>query len=82
MGSRAIGSIRATASQTSGKVIAGKAGIPYAGGWEFGSKGRLRQFPPQKAGGYNVYPALADERANILETYAAELDRIVDEAFG
>lgn len=78
MGARALATIRALAAQTRATVAGGSAGVPWFGGWEFGSSGRYRQFPAKKAGGRNLYPALARTRDEVIAVYTRELDQVVE----
>lgn len=77
MGGAAIGSIRSLAGQTRATVALGKASIPYAGGWEFGSGGAHRQFPRKKQDGYNLYPAIKDKRNEVIEVYSREIGHLL-----
>ena len=77
MGGAAIASIRALAGQTKATVALGKASIPYAGGWEFGSGGAHRQFPRKTPRGYNLYPAIDDKREEVIEVYSREIGSLL-----
>lgn len=77
MGGAAIASIRSLAGQTRATVALGKASIPYAGGWEFGSGGANRQFPARRQGGYNLYPAIEDKREEVIKVYSREIGALL-----
>lgn len=78
MGARALGTIRALAAQTRATVAGGSAGVPWFGGWEFGSSGAYPQFPPKVKGGRNLYPALARTRDEVIAVYTRELDQVIE----
>jgi hypothetical protein len=73
MGSRARGTIKGKGTTTMATITAGK-GLDYYKGFEFGS-GRYRQFPPVQAGGYHLYPAIAENSERITATFFDEMDR-------
>lgn len=83
MGGAAIASIRALAGQTRATVAGGKASIPYFGGWEFGSKGKYRQFPRAGAphGSHNLYRAVAENKQQIVDVYTEQLDQLIHRHF-
>ena len=79
MGGAAIASIRPLAGQTRATVALGKAALPYAGGWEFGSHGGHRQFPAAKADGYNLYPAIKRKRSEVISAYTREIEALLSD---
>lgn len=68
---RLAGSLRAGATQRSGVVRAGGAGVPYAGVVHFGwAKRKIRPRP-------FLYDALDARRDDVQRRWAAEVDRLV-----
>lgn len=80
MGTRAANTIRPLASQTSGRIAAGRASVPWAMGHIWGSN-RYGQFPQRKPGGYHLYPAIARNADRVLEIYGAAIEEITKRAF-
>lgn len=82
MGSAALATIRVLAQQARVFIAGGRASLAYYGGWEFGSSGRHRQFPPKRgADGYNIYPAIAKNRDEIIQTYVKGIGPLLERAF-
>lgn len=80
MGSVARGSIRGKGTTTGASIEAFK-GVPWGPGFEFGSGGRYPQFPPKRKGGYHLYPAIDESRAEITETFATSVDAALNKEF-
>ena len=85
-------SVRALAQQRNASVKIGGARFPYALGAEFGggkygpgnptaAGGHTTQFPPFKKSGYSLYPSIAATREEVVDAYAAAVDRLVARAF-
>lgn len=79
-GSGLIGTIRATATQTSASVNMGGARRPYGFGHEFGAV-TFRQFPPKQSGGYIIYPAIKEKSSEIYDAYVEVIDDLTKQAF-
>jgi hypothetical protein len=78
MGSRARGSIKGKGTTTNASIQAG-AGVPYYGGFEFGSI-RYRQFPPKREGGYHLYPTISENSDAISDQFLTEVDKALSAA--
>lgn len=75
--------VKALAQQAKGQVKVGggtSIGGQVAMGNLWGSR-RYSQFPAPKAGGYALYPTLAELRPDIEERYAEMLDDLLRRAF-
>lgn len=81
MGGRAVASIRALAGQTRATVAGGKTSIPYYAGWEFGSAGHFRQFPPKAGSSHNLYPAIERKRGEVIRVYGDHIDALTRKHF-
>lgn len=79
-GSKLIGTIRATATQTSAAVNMGGARTPWNFGQEWGSD-RFAQFPSKNRSGYILYPTVKERREEIHEAYVDVLDDLSAQAF-
>lgn len=92
-GSRAIGTIRGLATQTSATIAGGGASVPWYGGHEWGSlgnirgnsrlgnKGHTRMFPTRNPEGYGIYPTVQRNLPRIVEKYTKLLGELTKEAF-
>lgn len=80
-GSAVVGSIRALASQTRAQVAMGGARLPHAGGFDWGSSGRFKQFPAANKEGYILWPAAKAKEEVIVAYYLKMLDDLTQDAF-
>lgn len=80
MGSRAIASIKGKGT-TTGSTLQGGAGVPWFGGWNFGTSGAHRQFPAKRSPDYNLYAAVADKRDQITNEFAEAVEDALNSAF-
>lgn len=81
LGSKGVATIKAQASQRSAAVTMGGARAPWAGGSEWGSGGRYRQFPARSEGGYILYPTVKEKRPEIVEAYTDALEELTGRVF-
>jgi hypothetical protein len=80
MGNRAISSITGKGTTTEARIVAFR-GVPWGPGWNFGSKGRFRQFPVKAVPDYNLYTTIADRRERISETFADRIGDALERAY-
>jgi hypothetical protein len=75
LGSRGVGSIRATQSSKGGAVRGGGARVPYFMGHEWGSK-QYAQFPGKTKEGHVIYPAIRNKTPDFIEEYWKEIEKM------
>lgn len=80
MGGRAINSIKGKGSTTAATLNAFR-GVAYGPGWNFGSKGRFRQFPRKAVPDYNLYAAIGDKRDQIVNEFGEKISSALDREF-
>ncbi len=80
MGHVARASIQGKGTTTGASIQAFK-GVAWGPGFEFGSAGRYPQFPPKKAGGYHIFPAIDESRGEITEAFATSVDAALNKEF-
>lgn len=73
-------SIRPSSTQREGRVTMGNARVPYAGFIEFGGKVGINKSVSRKfiKGGRYLFPALRDNRAEVVAIGTKILDRAAD----
>lgn len=79
---RAASTMRATATQTYGAVKFGGAKAPYAAWLDFGGRvGRNNSIVrPYRRSGRYVYPALAEVRPRVIDTYKQAIELLIETA--
>lgn len=79
---RAEGSVRARSSQREAIVMGGSKKVPYVGWLEFGGRiGRDKSVKrPYRAEGRYIYPAIANQRAEITRALSEGLVRVARSA--
>lgn len=80
LGSKGVGSIRATATATKAQVAVGKAKLGHVMGHVFGSN-KYPQFPAWRKGGYIVFPVIREKRTEIMGAYESMIDELTKRAF-